>query len=56
MQFADIRSMQKEIDIEEIALLGYCDRMGRLNSDEEEENKNLELFLKKCHEFMTQNH
>lgn len=56
MQFADIRSMQKEIDIEEIALLGYCDRMGRLNSDEEEENENLELFLKKCHEFMTQNY
>lgn len=53
MQFADIESMQKEIDIEEIALLGYCDRMGRLNSDRDAENENLELFLKKCHEFMT---
>ncbi|MDD3168366.1 MAG: HDIG domain-containing protein [Eubacteriales bacterium] len=55
MQFADIRSMQKEIEIEEIALLGYCDRMGRLNSDRETEDENLELFLQKCHDFMTQN-
>lgn len=54
MQFADISSMQKEIDIEEIALLGYCDRVGRLNADRKAESKNLELFLNKCHEFMTE--
>lgn len=53
MQFADIKSMRKEIDLEEIALLGYCDRTGRLNADRNAENENLKLFLKKCNEFMT---
>lgn len=51
MQFADIKNMIKEIDAEEIALLGYCDRMGRLNADRKAENENLNLFLKKCREF-----
>ncbi len=51
MQFADINSMEKDIDLEEIALLGYCDRVGRLNADRSAERDNSELFLKKCHEF-----
>lgn len=53
MQFADISSMNREIEIEEIALLGYCDRMGRLNADREAEKENMERFLKKCREFIT---
>jgi putative nucleotidyltransferase with HDIG domain len=48
MEFADIKTMLKETELEEIALLGYCDRMGRLNADREAEMENLKLFLEKC--------
>lgn len=53
MQFADIGSMLKETEPEEVALLGYCDRMGRLGADGETEKENLEIFLAKCREFIT---
>jgi putative nucleotidyltransferase with HDIG domain len=53
MRFADIGSMYREVDIKEIALLGYCDRMGRLNADREGEKENMDRFLKKCREFIT---
>ena len=46
--FADIKSMKAEIDSKEIALLGFCDRLGRLNVDKNKEKKIVELFLKKC--------
>lgn len=51
MKFADMSNMINQVDPEEIALLGYCDRMGRLNADQKTESENLRLFLKKCHEF-----
>jgi len=54
MQFADIETMMNETDMEEIALLGYCDRMGRLNADREAENENLRIFMKKCRDFIAQ--
>ena len=53
MKFADIKTMTEETDMEEIALLGYCDRMGRLNADRSAENENLRVFMKKCLEFIT---
>ncbi|HYE69171.1 MAG TPA: hypothetical protein VEA58_11210, partial [Anaerovoracaceae bacterium] len=53
MKFADIKTMTEETDMEEIALLGYCDRMGRLNADRKAENENLRIFMKKCLEFIT---
>ena len=53
MQFADIKGMLQDTDVDEIALLGYCDRMGRLNADRKAENENLQIFLEKCHEFTT---
>jgi putative nucleotidyltransferase with HDIG domain len=53
MQFADLRSMLKEVEPEEIALLGYCDRMGRSNADRETEEGNIKVFLEKCLEFIT---
>lgn len=46
--FADIESIKSEIDINEVALLGSCDRFGRLNVDKDNERKIVELFLKKC--------
>ncbi len=48
MPFADIKNMKAQTDINEIALLGLCDRMGRLNSDIYSEEKNIEQFLEKC--------
>jgi len=53
MKFADIKTMMEETDMEEIALLGYCDRMGRLYADRKAENENLRIFMKKCIEFIT---
>lgn len=50
-QFADISSMKDETDINEVALLGYCDRLGRKNCDVEKEKQNIALFLKKCRDF-----
>ncbi len=52
MKFADIKAMMEETDMEEIALLGYCDRMGRLNADRKAENENVRIFLVKCCEFI----
>jgi putative nucleotidyltransferase with HDIG domain len=48
MKFADIKTMREHLDPEEVALLGYCDRMGRLNADRKAENENLKLFITKC--------
>lgn len=53
MQFADIRSMLAEAEPEEVALLGYCDRMGRLGADMRAEKENLKIFLAKCRDFIT---
>ena len=52
MQFADIKSMAKEADIEEVALLGYCDRMGRRDADQKAENENLKVFMEKCSAYL----
>lgn len=46
--FADISSMKEEADIMEVALLGFCDRMGRLNVNVEKEQNNILLFIEKC--------
>ncbi len=40
--------MRKQVDLHELALLGLCDRVGRLNADRRKEEDNIELFLKKC--------
>lgn len=50
LPFADIPSMKAEVDIMEIALLGFCDRLGRLNVNIEKEQSNVSLFIKKCNE------
>ena len=48
MPFADIKSMKEETDIREVALLGFCDRMGRTNVDILKEKNNIKIFLDKC--------
>lgn len=47
LSFGDIESMKKHTDLEEVALLGLCDRMGRTGADRNEETKNINLFLDK---------
>lgn len=48
MKFADINGMKKDTDPEEIALLGLCDRMGRLYADEATELEHVRQFMEKC--------
>lgn len=55
LPFADIKSMAAEASIEEIALLSRCDRLGRgelTNEKMSEEERNIEIFLKKCNEYL----
>lgn len=49
--FADVETMKKEVDLNEIALLAMCDRLGRGEITEEainQEKKNVRLFIEKC--------
>jgi putative nucleotidyltransferase with HDIG domain len=46
--FAQIQEMKLHTDIEEVALLGLCDKLGRIGSDENTELENRKLFLEKC--------
>ncbi len=48
LPFGDIQGMTTETDPREIALLGFCDRMGRLGSNSEDEKKNMQEFMEKC--------
>ena len=48
LPFADGESMKRQTDLHEIALLGFCDRMGRIGADRQEEENNIQLFLQKC--------
>ena len=46
-RFSDIDRMLQEVDPKEIALLGWCDRMGRVGSVYKDEKENIEKSLKK---------
>ncbi|SDN18520.1 HDIG domain-containing metalloprotein [Acetanaerobacterium elongatum] len=45
MRFADIKGMLEHTDVNEVALLGLCDRLGRLNYNRELEEENIRQFL-----------
>lgn len=47
MRFARVEEMKAEVDVEEVALLGFCDRLGRLNVNRKKEEENIKLFLDK---------
>ena len=54
LPFADINQMLKDTSIEEVALLGLCDRLGRgkLDVDKvEEEYENINEFIDTCQSF-----
>lgn len=48
LPFGDVKGMKAETDIYEVALLGYCDRMGRTGSNCEDVKANIKGFLIKC--------
>ncbi len=48
MPFADIESMKEQVNINEVALLGLCDRLGRVGVNVKEEENNIIAFIKKC--------
>jgi putative nucleotidyltransferase with HDIG domain len=48
LPFADIGAIRENVDIHELALFGFCDRVGRANSDRRTENENMRLFIQKC--------
>lgn len=47
LPYADVKNMTDRTDINEVALLGFCDRMGRLHANRKEEEENINKFLKK---------
>jgi len=51
MPFMDIPGMKKHTNVMDVALLGYCDRLGRTGADRGAERKAVSLFLNKCHIF-----
>lgn len=48
LPFADIKGMKKEASVEDVALLGLCDRLGRKGADRQEEEKAISQFIEKC--------
>lgn len=55
LPFADIRRMAAEISLEEVALLGLCDRIGRGNMTLDKklvEEKSILSFLEKCRKYL----
>lgn len=55
LPFADIRRMASEVSIDEVALFGLCDRLGRGDmtfDKKQEEERNIRTFLEKCNEYL----
>lgn len=48
LPYADIKSMKRQTSANDVALLGLCDRLGRLGADDKVERENIRLFLEKC--------
>lgn len=48
LPYADVEGMKRYSDVQEVALLGLCDRLGRSNSNRKEEENNIKLFLQAC--------
>lgn len=46
-RFADFETMRREADVRDVALLGLCDRLGRLGADKHKEEKTIQEFLQR---------
>lgn len=47
LKFGNVERMKEKVDLQELALLGLCDRLGRGNANRQEEEENIKLFLDK---------
>lgn len=47
LSFGNIKDMIENTDVDELALLGLCDRLGRLKPDMKAEEENVRIFLNK---------
>ena len=47
MKFADIKGIKENTNVKELAILGFCDRMGRGGSCFQEEKRTVETFLER---------
>lgn len=50
LPFQDIKGMKQHTRVQEVALLSFCDRLGRLGADREAEMANIVRFLEHCKE------
>lgn len=50
LPFADIPRMREYTNLRDVALLGYCDRLGRTGADRQAERNAILMFLERCHE------
>lgn len=48
LPFSNIKEMQAQTNINDVALLGLCDRLGRLGADAEKETQTIKIFQLKC--------
>lgn len=48
LPFADMEHMKQQTSVQDVALLGLCDRLGRLNANRDKEEENVRIFLEKC--------
>lgn len=48
LPFAEVENMKDQTSIFDVALLGLCDRLGRLGVDKKQEEENIKKFLEKC--------
>lgn len=56
LPFADIGRMASEVSIDEVALLGLCDRLGRGDmtlDKKQDEQRSIVTFLEKCTKYLT---
>lgn len=50
MAFSDLKAMKREVDVDEVALLGMCDRIGRLGVERNQVMKDIAKFRQKARE------
>ena len=48
LPFQDIAGMKKSVNLQDLALLCLCDRLGRGGSNRKQEEENVRRFLEKC--------
>lgn len=53
LPFADIEGMVRSTKLQEVALLGLCDRLGRGHPDRVKEEETIRIFLQKCHSVLS---